>query len=110
MSSVLSTGQTSALVIGRADVHRQPRDRARLHSSGLARDAAHRSGSGDLETGLWMEARPMTSESDSMIDNTLLTGLFASTHSPDARAEFPIGNFIPAREEERMEIVIIISH
>jgi hypothetical protein len=45
----------------------------------------------------------MTSESDSMIDNTLLTGLFAATHSPDACAESPFGNFIPSGERRREE-------
>jgi hypothetical protein len=39
-----------------------------------------------------------------MVDSTLLTGLFASTPSPDACAESPIGNSIPSlRGEKRRE-------
>jgi hypothetical protein len=45
----------------------------------------------------------MTSTADAMIDNTLLTGLFASIHSPDACTKSPIRNFIPGWRKDKHE-------
>jgi hypothetical protein len=75
------------------------RPQAATRSSGTSLEhatpsRARRQGSGDRVTGLWIAARPMTSELVSMFDNTLPTGLFVAFHSPDARADSPSSLYI----------------